>query len=113
MKIQSIQIQKFRSIDNANISFKQFLALVGANNVGKSHVLRALNAFFNFEDERGYFLNEAHLYSKQSRPKITITFSDITPEDEVDEEYICNPPIGWHEDSKAMECKTTCRRTVP
>mgnify|MGYP001036102597 CR=1 FL=1 len=93
MKIQSIQIQKFRSIDNANISFKQFLALVGANNVGKSHVLRALNAFFNFEDERGYFLNEAHLYSKQSRPKITITFSDITPEDEVDEEYICNQQL--------------------
>ena len=23
------------------------------------------------------------------------------------------PPIGWHEDSKAMECKTTCRRTAP
>ena len=23
------------------------------------------------------------------------------------------PPISWHEDSKAMECKTTCRRTAP
>ena len=23
------------------------------------------------------------------------------------------PPIGWHEDSKAMESKTTCRRTAP
>lgn len=90
MKIQSIQIQKFRSIDNTTIFFKQFLALVGANNVGKSHVLRALNAFFNYSDERDCFLNEAHLYSKQSRPKITVTFSDIVPEDGISEEYIYN-----------------------
>ena len=83
MKIQSIQIQKFRSIDNTTIFFKQFLALVGANNVGKSHVLRALN-------ERDCFLNEVHLYSKQSRPKITVTFSDIVPEDGISEEYIYN-----------------------
>lgn len=88
MKIQSVQIQKFRSIDNATIYNKQFLALVGANNVGKSHVLRALNAFFNYPDERTFFLNEAHLYSRQSRPRITVTFSDIVPADEIDEEYI-------------------------
>lgn len=90
MKIQSIQIQKFRSIDDAIISFNQFLALVGANNVGKSHVLRALNAFFNYSDEREFFLNEAHLYSKQSRPRITVTFSNIESEDGIDEEYIFN-----------------------
>lgn len=90
MRIQSIQIQKFRSIDNTTIFFKQFLALVGANNVGKSHVLRALNAFFNYQDERESFLNEAHLYSKQSRPRITVTFSDIVPEDKIDKEYIYN-----------------------
>ena len=90
MKIQTIQIQKFRSIDDATVSFKQFLALVGANNVGKSHILRALNAFFNFADERTSFLDEAHLYSRQSRPKITVTFSDIMPEDEIDNEYIYN-----------------------
>ena len=29
------------------------------------------------------------------------------------EKGISCPPIGWHEDSKAMECKTTCRRTAP
>ena len=90
MKIHSMRIQKFRSIDDSVISFSQILALVGANNVGKSHVLRALNAFFNFAEERGSFLNEAHLYSKQSRPRITVCFDDINDEDEIADEYLYN-----------------------
>lgn len=90
MKIYSMQIQKFRSIDDSSISFKQIMALVGANNAGKSHVLRALNAFFNFNEEREYFLNEAHLYSKKSRPRITITFDGIVEEDGIPEEYLHN-----------------------
>lgn len=52
MKIASVQIQKFRSVDDATIRFPHILALVGANNAGKSHILRGLNAFFNFEQER-------------------------------------------------------------
>ena len=33
------------------------------------------------------------------------------PEPEPQPRLPCScPPIGWHEDSKAMECKTTCRR---
>ena len=90
MRICSMQIQKFRSIYDATISFKQILALVGANNAGKSHVLRALNAFFNFSAERDSFLNGSHIYSKKSRPRITITFDNIVPEDEIQEQYIFN-----------------------
>ena len=90
MKIYSVQIQKFRSIDDATITFRRIMALVGANNAGKSHVLRALNAFFNYEEERKSFLNEDHLYSKQSRPRITVTFDGITPEDGIQEEYLSN-----------------------
>lgn len=90
MKIHSIQIQKFRSINDSTIVFKQILALVGANNVGKSHVLRALNAFFNFNEEREFFLNEAHLYSKKSRPRITVTFDEISEEDAIAEDYLYN-----------------------
>lgn len=85
-----MQIQKFRSIDDSTILFRQILAIVGANNAGKSHVLRALNAFFNYNEERESFLNESHIYSKKSRPRITVTFDDIVPEDEVEEEYIYN-----------------------
>lgn len=90
MKIHSMRIQKFRSINDSTIIFQQILALVGANNVGKSHVLRALNSFFNYDEERENFLNEAHLYSKQSRPRITVTFDEITTEDGIDDEYLYN-----------------------
>ena len=61
MKIAALQIQKFRSIDNTTITMDQMLAIVGANNVGKSHFLRALNAFFNYDDEKEAFLSQDHV----------------------------------------------------
>lgn len=81
MKVTALQIQKFRSIDNTTITMNQMLAIVGANNVGKSHFLRALNAFFNYDDEKEAFLSQDHVYSFRSRPRITVTFSDVKPED--------------------------------
>jgi len=88
MKISALRIQKFRSIDDATINFGQVLAIVGANNVGKSHVLRALNAFFNFQDEKEKFLNRDHSYSSNARPRITVTFDNIATEDGVEDEFI-------------------------
>ncbi|MCI7358435.1 MAG: AAA family ATPase, partial [Parabacteroides sp.] len=88
MKIANLQIQKFRSIDNATITIEQILAVVGANNAGKSHFLRALNAFFNYNDEKESFLSQDHVYSLRSRPKITVTFTDIQPEDQINPDYI-------------------------
>ena len=90
MKIQSVHIQKFRSIDDSKIDFTQVLALVGQNNAGKSHVLRALNAFFNFERENNDFLNFDHMFSSRARPKIIVSFDNITPDDQVDSIYIHN-----------------------
>ena len=89
MRLSILKIEKFRSIKKATLNLKQIMAIVGANNVGKSHVLRALNAFFNFQDEKESFLNESHRYSKSARPTITVTFSDID-KDEVDAKYIHN-----------------------
>lgn len=88
MKVESIHIQKFRSIDDAVIIFDQVLAIVGANNVGKSHILRALNAFFNYQDEHEAFSNHDHVFSLKSRPKITIVFRDLTDKDNIPTEYI-------------------------
>ena len=89
MRLSILKIEKFRSIKKATLNLKQIMAIVGANNVGKSHVLRALNAFFNFQDEKESLLNESHRYSKSARPTITVTFSDID-KDEVDAKYIHN-----------------------
>ena len=93
MKILSIQIQKFRSIDNMKISLGQIMAIVGANNTGKSHILRALNAFFNFDDEKEFFTNQDHAFTLKSRPKITICMENILPSDGVDPRYIYNDKL--------------------
>lgn len=48
MKLTKIRIEKFRAIREAEICVGTELALVGQNSSGKSSVLRALNAFFNY-----------------------------------------------------------------
>lgn len=90
MKIDSVRIQKFRSLDDITVTFDQVLAIVGANNAGKSHVLRALNAFFNYQSEHSGFEHQDHAFSLKSRPKMTVVFSDIRTSDNIPEIYIYN-----------------------
>jgi AAA15 family ATPase/GTPase len=47
--ISELSIRNFRSIAAADISTNWITTLVGANDAGKSNVLRALNLFFNGE----------------------------------------------------------------
>ena len=88
MKIECLRIQKFRSIDDATINFGQVLAIVGANNVGKSHVLRALNAFFNYKEEAEAFKNHDHTYNMHARPRITVTLCDMVENDHIPQEEL-------------------------
>lgn len=90
MKIESVRIQKFRSLDDVTVNIDQVLAIVGANNSGKSHVLRALNAFFNYKSEHAGFEHQDHAFSLKSRPKITVVFCEIRENDNIPETYICN-----------------------
>ena len=62
LKIKKITIKNFRSIESLSIDCSNITTLVGANDAGKSNVLRALNLFFNdktdhalpFQFERDY-----------------------------------------------------------
>lgn len=50
IKITEIQIKRFRSINDLNLSIKDdynIITICGQNNVGKTNVLRALRLFFN------------------------------------------------------------------
>ena len=58
MKIRSIQIKRFRSILNLKLnldSLEHITTICGANNAGKTNVLRAINLFFN---PKGYKASE-------------------------------------------------------
>lgn len=77
MKIETIEIIKFRSIKEGKINFSTINALVGENNSGKTGVLRALNSVFNFKEEEEFFLNNAHQHAPRNNTKIIVTLSDI------------------------------------
>lgn len=80
LKLKRIRLEKFRGIRNAEIEVGTELALVGQNSGGKSSILRALNAFFNFEEERGHFEALRHSFQKTSTAIIDLEFSDTSAE---------------------------------
>lgn len=84
--ISEISIRNFRSIASANIKANWIATLVGANDAGKSNVLRALNLFFNretnpeedFEFMRDY--NQFALARARKAPQIEIAITFDLPE---------------------------------
>ena len=79
--ITEIEIENFRSIKKCKISsIKDFNALFGLNNSGKSNILRALNLFFNNETDKGQkldFDSDFHqsLSKQRKEIKISVKFS--------------------------------------
>lgn len=77
MKISRVIIKKFRSIEKADIWISSINAIVGQNNSGKSCLLRALNAFFNYEKEEESFSDGFHSFGPRAVSKIEIHFTDF------------------------------------
>lgn len=80
MKLKTITIEKFRAIRSSKIRVGSELALVGQNSAGKSSVLRALNAFFNFKSEKDSFELGRHVFQSSSTVVIELEFSDTPAE---------------------------------
>lgn len=76
MKIKNVLIKNFQSIKKAEFTIDNIAALVGENNSGKTSVLRALNAVFNYSDEEIYFKNESHKHSSRANTYIKIKILD-------------------------------------
>lgn len=77
MELHKINLTNFRSIKNCSVTISKIKALVGENNSGKSALLRALNAFFNYEDEKDEFILGHHQYTANSLPRIELCFNNI------------------------------------
>jgi putative ATP-dependent endonuclease of the OLD family len=85
MKLVKTHIKNFRSIHSCTVLNGKISALVGENNSGKSAVLRALNSFFNYEEEKDNFVNGVHQYSIKSNVRIELTFADVPSNDKYTE----------------------------
>lgn len=89
--ISRILIRNFRSIANAEVEANWITTLVGANDAGKSNVLRALNLFFNgrtaadepFDFARDH--NQFAVVRQRKAPQIEVTI-------------IFDLPDGYHRD---------------
>lgn len=77
MKITKLSVEKFRAIRQSEIELSQETALVGQNSAGKSSLLRALNAFFNFSEEESAFLEGRHAFQKTTTAVVTVEFSKV------------------------------------
>ena len=77
MKICKIKLFKFRGVEKSDLNINDVNALVGENNAGKSSLLRALNAFFNFDEEQFAFNKGQHQYTQASYPVVRIIFDDL------------------------------------
>lgn len=77
MKVERIELRKFRSIEKCIVYPQDIWCLVGENNSGKSAILRALNSFFNFDEEKKEFLEGSHQYTQASWPQVWLDFSDV------------------------------------
>lgn len=90
MKIRTLEIRKFRSIEYTEVRFDEITAIVGENNSGKSAIIQALSTFFNYDDiETKKFNDGTHSYTPKSKAIITITFDNIPQQKGLDN-YLIN-----------------------
>lgn len=77
MRLRRLKIAKFRAIRSAELNIGDEVALVGQNSAGKTSILRALNAFFNFEEERQSFELGHHRFTPSAFAVIEVTLADV------------------------------------
>ncbi|HML84801.1 MAG TPA: AAA family ATPase, partial [Bacteroidales bacterium] len=77
MKIETIEIENWRSINHLNADFNDFVVVIGQNNHGKSNIISALLFFFGkIRPDKQDFLNS------ESSAYVEIKFSQLDDNDQ-------------------------------
>lgn len=109
MKLQQINIKKFRSIEKAELLLNEVNAIVGQNNSGKSAIIRALNCFFNYDKEEYNFIKGVHTYTNQSTSILEFKFLADNINSPLLNDYIVDGNINIQMKFKAGGKKRTIR----
>lgn len=99
MYITKIKVKNFRSLVHIEVNPKKYTAIVGANDSGKSNLLRALNLFFNNQTDIGQDLIFNIDYSQQSKKR-----SNQAKEIEIEIEI--QPPLNYSDNQLVIWKKT-------
>ncbi|KKI24931.1 hypothetical protein WX98_17115 [Pseudomonas syringae pv. persicae] len=96
MYITRIKIKNFRSLVDVEIFPKNYTVFAGANDSGKSNVLRALNLFFNGQTDIGKNLVFSQDYAQQAviranKAKEILVELEFSPPSN----YTDNQPVVW------------------
>lgn len=89
MKLKTVRIRNFRSIEDQTIELQDYTCFIGANGSGKSNILHALNVFFGVSEIPGLntqLLGDEDFHSKNTSDpiEITITFGNLSSEAQTD-----------------------------
>ncbi len=79
MKIKTVEIKNFRSIQEGKLEFDDLTAIIGRNGTGKSSYLHAIEFFYNLSAS----VNEDDFFNRDLNVpiEIRITFSDLKPDE--------------------------------
>jgi len=95
VNLRWLHIKNFRSCKNVRIQLDSMHALVGANNAGKSTILRALDFFFNPSVSK---IDEESFWNKDTSLDIWIEafFDNLTPEEQDILQGYLRPDNNFH-----------------
>lgn len=77
MRIKNVQIKNFRSIQYLNLDISDFTVLIGANNSGKSNILRALLFFFQGSEKIAQEDVFSFIEENETEVYVIITFEKL------------------------------------
>lgn len=81
VRVTSVEIENFRSIQSLTCEFESVTSLIGPNGAGKSNILRALDWFFNGDRDS---LVDDDLFRgapEGSQIRVRVSFDDLTDDD--------------------------------
>jgi len=104
MKIKHIQIKNYRSIRRLDFELANFSILLGANNSGKSNILRALNFFFQGSEK----ITPEDVFSffeeQETEVSVDITFGSLSEQErKTFKKYLLN--------NGTIKIKKSCKAT--